>query len=120
MHSKILVLLTMLGIAPLLALSASVEASEMRPTVREFKEWSGQGASYGFECKVTATGAKLTIRATPGGRSIGQVRRGQSFILDDVRATRDGRLWYRNSVAYKAPKGWFPSEAMECDPEHYD
>lgn len=95
-------------------------ASDVRPTLQEYREWTGYGPSYGFMCKVTFTGPGLTIRAAPGGRSIAPVRRGQKFGLHDVRVTRDGKLWYRNGVAAFAPVGWFPSESVECDAEHFD
>jgi len=89
-------------------------------TPAEFKEWQGNGNSYGYLCTVSMTSGSLTMRSAPAGRLSGSIPNGDTFILMEVRVAGDGETWYRAAPLKAQGEGWVSARFVVCNPEHFN
>jgi hypothetical protein len=106
--------------APSAAVVPAKDARVATVTSREFREWQGNGDSYGYLCTVRMGSGSLALRSMPAGGQVGSLPNGETFILMDVRVTRDGETWYRADPLKRSGSGWVSSRFVTCDAEHFD
>lgn len=87
---------------------------------KEFREWQGNGNSYGFLCTVSTANSSLTIRSAPAGPPMGSVSNGELFVLMDVRVTAEGETWYSGAASKQKGTGWVSAQFVTCDAQHFD
>lgn len=89
-------------------------------TPAEFKEWQGNGNSYGYFCTVATQGGPLALRSVPAGRQTGSLPNGTNFVLNAVRITANGESWYLTDPVDRNAGGWVSARFVSCNPEHFD
>lgn len=89
-------------------------------TPAEFREWQGNGNSYGYLCTVKMTSGSLTMRSAPAGRPSGSLANGDTFLLLEVMVTGVGETWYRADPLKAKGAGWVSARFVACDPEHFN
>ena len=89
-------------------------------TPAEFKQWQGNGSSYGYLCTVRMATGSLTMRSAPAGRPSGYIANGDMFLLKEVKLAADGETWYRAEPLKTGGTGWVSARFAACNPEHFN
>ncbi len=99
---------------------ADEQVLEAPITPKEFREWQGNGNSYGYFCTVRLAGSSLAVRSAPAGRQVASLTNGETFVLLEVRLTPDRETWYRADPLKRVGPGWVSSRFVTCEAMHFD